>query len=308
MNNKQFAFPVSMIVTQEQFNFLSKELEKLGYENNGQCTKRSNPIVLYTNAGLNNNQYSSVNLICGEAKTIHDRYFIEQYNPELFLALAAQTTNEELAIGDYIKLRNGYIGDNKIEQIVGFHYNNKMKIGGREEQHCNPKEYEKATKEEIISHFINNKTNNMACNNNKEIIGYIAPYDINSMVHSGTIYIADTHGYYCPQGKEGDGSCWYLPAQIVEQWKAVYKSNEKRLTIPYELGSLGVVIKEIDRFTVDGEGTFSIPDLRGIVKKGNIQTLDIHSVRIDTISIGCKKGIKFSDVELVIKEHDILFK
>jgi hypothetical protein len=60
----------------------------------------------------------------------------------------------------------------------------------------------------------------------KEIIGYKAPYDINNKVRKGTIYIKETTNY-CPTGKEGQGSEWYLPPQIVEKWEPIYKEDGK---------------------------------------------------------------------------------
>lgn len=69
--------------------------------------------------------------------------------------------------------------------------------------------------------------------NNKEmkkIIGYKAPYNINSAITKDTLYTNDGgRKTYCPKGKEGQGSYWYLPPEIVENWEPVYE--EEKITI-----------------------------------------------------------------------------
>lgn len=65
----------------------------------------------------------------------------------------------------------------------------------------------------------------------KKIIGYIAPYDINSSVPSGSIYVEEkiykNESKYVVSGKRGYGSQYYLPAQIVETWEPVYEEGFK---------------------------------------------------------------------------------
>jgi hypothetical protein len=70
-------------------------------------------------------------------------------------------------------------------------------------------------------------------NTEKKVIGYKAPFNINAIIGKGTIYINDS-GNYCPKGKEGNGSQWYLPKEIVETWEKVY-SDEKLMLDKYEI-------------------------------------------------------------------------
>jgi len=87
----KFTQPVSMLVNDEQFIEISKELEKIRYEDNGQCHKDNiKNILIYTNAGGNDNAYSSVYEAGSQKiKNEYNRIFISSFNKNLFLHLAA---------------------------------------------------------------------------------------------------------------------------------------------------------------------------------------------------------------------------
>lgn len=60
-----------------------------------------------------------------------------------------------------------------------------------------------------------------------KIIGYKAPFDINSLVSKNTVYVGNSTNGYCPKGRAGTGSQWCLCAQIVEKWEAVYEEGTR---------------------------------------------------------------------------------
>jgi len=156
----KFITPVSMKVTREEFNYLEKELEKLGYESSliGLIYPVDNYIA--TNLGNTNNLFSNID---NETINRHDRYYIDSYNPELFLALAAMTDNYDPIVREYMICIydtvnceiNSKVGD--IIKILSFNDNSKWKPKQTEKGHFGTdwsrNHYRKATKEELISHF-----------------------------------------------------------------------------------------------------------------------------------------------------------
>lgn len=158
---KKFSIPVSMKVNQEQFNYLKEELIKIGYEVTLETPltddKYNNPNILVT-------QYSSNNNFTNTFDYRDLNYIIQEYNPELFLALASMTSNEEFFVGECIirvKDEHGIlnVGDlgviiNVIERGSDFAVTVQNDKKGYMHSTDNIR---KATKEEIINHF--NKLN-----------------------------------------------------------------------------------------------------------------------------------------------------
>ena len=157
---KKFSIPVSMKVNQEQFNYLKEELIKLGYEVTLESTVRDNagsPNILIT-------QYTHNNNFTNTFDYRDSNYIIQEYNPELFLALASMTNNEEFFVGEYItRIRDSHgilnIGDSAVIINVS-ERNNDFAITIQNDEigykHSSGN-IRKATKEEIINHF--NKLN-----------------------------------------------------------------------------------------------------------------------------------------------------
>ena len=95
------------------------------------------------------------------------------------------------------------------------------------------------------------KTLKQNCMKEKEIIGYLAPYDLfDGKVKKGTIYefdlaIKGSNNPYAPKEKDNSihWSATRLPKEIVETWEPVYK-EEKQL--PKINGYDGKVVKKID--------------------------------------------------------------
>ena len=97
--NYKFIQPVSMRVTKEQYEReLREPLLKMGYEEN-MIKKWEDIPILVTNLGSTRRHLSNTT---ESLKTKHHRYFITDYNPELFLAIAAMTDNESPIIGEWL--------------------------------------------------------------------------------------------------------------------------------------------------------------------------------------------------------------
>jgi len=144
----EFKQPVSMQVTQEQFERDLKEpLKALGY-------KMSPGMHIGTDGCIVNNHGN----FSGEVDWIvvnkykYNRYFINHYNPLLFLALAAMTEGEDAIIGEYVKNKN----DQTIHQVTISPFNV-----------ADSRFWVKPLKEELINHFT--KKEIMP---EKKIIGY----------------------------------------------------------------------------------------------------------------------------------------
>lgn len=118
--DKKFITPVGMEVTKEQYEKDLKEpLEKLGYVLNCDVLRdESCKIYLCTYAPYNK-YYNLLNFKGGNS----DIYYIDHYNSELFLALAAMTKGNEPIIGEYVIAS---IGD--INYLVK--YSSKCNTGG----------------------------------------------------------------------------------------------------------------------------------------------------------------------------------
>ena len=164
---KKFSIPVSMKVNQEQFNYLKEELIKLGYEVTLESTVRDNagsPNILIT-------QYTHNNNFTNTFSYRDSNYIIQEYNPELFLALASMTSNEEFFVGECIirvKDEHGIlnVGDlgviiNVIERGSDFAVTVQNDKNGYMHSTDNIR---KATQEEIINHF-----NKLSMNKIKEL-------------------------------------------------------------------------------------------------------------------------------------------
>lgn len=157
----KFTQPVSMKCTEEQFNKdLKSELEKIGYidktvewcDFDGYLCSNS-----YNNL-ISNFSYGFIDR--------NNRFYIDHYNAELFLALAAMTDKEDGNYGEYwkcIKVPDSSFTINKlykqhtdnITNWSNFIDNNGHKNGCNK---LNKQHFTKATKEEIINFFTKKET------------------------------------------------------------------------------------------------------------------------------------------------------
>lgn len=158
----KYKHTVAMKVTREQFESLKPALKAMERQINIWGSFESYPFLTATNDdGLVGN-YDSV-----KKTTI----LVNDYNPELFLALAAMTDNEEGNVGEYWKCINGdgwfeYFTNNKLysqteceKSHLGL-ISDKGKIISIK---LNKIDFIKATKEEIISTFSKKEVDKKVC-------------------------------------------------------------------------------------------------------------------------------------------------
>lgn len=162
----KFITPVSMKVTKEQYERdLEVPLEELGYCFVDEDDDWDTFSIIVNNLSNTLGHLSYVS----EGKTRYNRYFIDHYNPELFLALAAMNNSEKAVVGEYRVVYDKLV---KVESInyKGWFWGKDLPTpyygnGYGDEDHKNhfsPKYFEKATKEEILNYFNNlNKKENM---------------------------------------------------------------------------------------------------------------------------------------------------
>jgi hypothetical protein len=162
----KFTQPVSMKCSQEQYNRDLKEpLLAMGYREHCLTLNGHGDEFIATNIGGGN--HNTVSDIYFEYKNRHGRYFIEEYNPELFLALAGMTDSEKGNIGECWRCTDArvsnFISGNLYIQLTSDIKNksNFLDEGGDLSGWCdlNLSHFTKATKEEIINHFSNKKLN-----------------------------------------------------------------------------------------------------------------------------------------------------
>ena len=124
----KFIQPVSMRVTQEQYERdLREPLLAMGY--------REILITSFTHTPILVNNYGGRNGILSntdeEAVIIENRHFIPDYNPELFLAVAAMTSEKFGIVGEWWKFKNQSYNEftnNKIYKCIGFDINDTAPI------------------------------------------------------------------------------------------------------------------------------------------------------------------------------------
>lgn len=117
-SSKQFTCPVSMAVTEEQFNNdLRQPLIDLGYTINFLDSFINSPILV-TNYRKNHNECSNSTIFWAIENS---RHFIDTYNPQLFLTLASLTT-ESVETKEEVLARF----ENKIEEreLIGYRFRN----------------------------------------------------------------------------------------------------------------------------------------------------------------------------------------
>ena len=160
MTNK-FRQPVSMQMTKEQYEKdLREPLLRMGYLELGVAEWVAAPILV-TNYG--NTGYCISNTI-NEYKKRHNRYFINHYNPNLFLAIAAMSNIKYGIYGEwwYCLKDVRMVSDGRIEYNKGKLYmgmdNERIVDNSRDGDHywrgdCRFIHFRKATLQELITNF-----------------------------------------------------------------------------------------------------------------------------------------------------------
>jgi hypothetical protein len=156
----KFIQPVSMIFNYDDFvkDNLKQQLIDLRYEFKCLEENNANSNILVTNF---DNRHNIVTNVSDRNKLNCDRYYIDKYNPQLFLAIAAMTEGEDWIIGEHLV----YIHENDvIFKVKELKYAD-WELGRAANSVKNRTLYRKATIEELINRFTMKKED-------KEIIGY----------------------------------------------------------------------------------------------------------------------------------------
>ena len=143
--NYKFIQPVSMRVTEEQYQRdLREPLLKMGYEE-VRITDWDEAPILATN--YEDTEYILSN-VGEESKDNYDRYFIPDYNPELFLAIAAMTDSISPIAGEWI------VYTDSMAEMLGLRARQLYRVG---KLNTNTRYMRKATLQELIEKFTNQK-------------------------------------------------------------------------------------------------------------------------------------------------------
>lgn len=142
--NRKYSYPVSMKVTQEQYEKdLKQGLLDLGYifDSTLNLPWGHREFLITNCAGVN----ESVSNVSESNIRSNRRYFINHYNPELFLALAGMRGGDQIHVGEFMinKGEPGYLYE-KICKITSV---------DAEDDFYVQESWRKATKEEIINWF-----------------------------------------------------------------------------------------------------------------------------------------------------------
>lgn len=154
MSNK-FSCPVSMQITREQYEKdLKRGLLDLGYREVDFAWNSENCEILCTNfQGV----LDSLSNVWNGDRGSYNRYSINHYNPELFLALAGMREGEEPYPGEYFKVISDemelyHLKKNHLYKVKHTDKSNNLTYGYLNKDYRKHL-YRKATKEEIIDWF-----------------------------------------------------------------------------------------------------------------------------------------------------------
>ena len=311
---KKFSIPVSMKVNQEQFNYLKEELIKLGYEVTLETLVTDypgSPNILIT-------QYTHNNNFTNTFSYRDSNYIIQEYNPELFLALASMTSNEEFFVGECIirvKDEHGIlnVGDlgviiNVIERGSDFAVTVQNDKKGYMHSTNNIR---KATQEEIINHF--NKVNM------KKLIGYNLKKDcaqfeqasfaiINSHSVEGNTKFVNKNGVDFTE--DSKYCAWLKEANVLDLWfEPVYESIKKDVQVSVKASKQLVftISKDHEGYVEENQENkkVSIQSLADMVNYGfGLHGYSAYKIKPVTFDMGCVKNICTSGIEKVIEAYD----
>lgn len=162
-HNYKFTQPVSMQVNQEQFDYLKPKLEAMGYVFHSDKNIGKYPIITTNYDGFD----GVVGVTAIELSERCSRHFIDHYNPELFLAIAAMTDAEYGIAGEHwvcidasntTRFTEGkiYVATDNISGYGSVFKDDEGKLNGWSGR--NLEHFRRATLPELISHYTKPKT------------------------------------------------------------------------------------------------------------------------------------------------------
>lgn len=149
MKEIKFATKVAMKVTEDQYHRdLEKPLLDMGYIYTDYYSVRTN--MQYDYRYLTNYHSNQFSIRFDYRAKVEDNYLIEDYNPQLFLALAAMTEGEDWIGGEWLFFETDDVLF-KVKSTDGNYndYTQGLATNNKDAKTA----YRKATKEEIIKHF-----------------------------------------------------------------------------------------------------------------------------------------------------------
>ena len=145
--NYKFIQPVSMRVTEEQYERdLREPLLAMGYKECAINLYKKELDYLITNHSNNNNSLTNLGK---EHLNLNARYFIPDYNPKLFLAIAAMTDKESPIVGEWL------VCIDEVSNIGGYKVGDFVK---NENPNITLALFRRATLQELIEKFTNKET------------------------------------------------------------------------------------------------------------------------------------------------------
>lgn len=321
----KFKYPVSMVVTKEQFEAdLRKPLEELGYD-------FSQYMYLSTTLCTNmDNRDDMVSHLSPSLRFDHKRFYIEGYRPDLFIALASQKEGDTPNVGEYVVIPNK---DGEWASILSKNYISHSDYNGEPVKIVKIKdediytalavEYKgklyghdlantrKASKEELVEFFTTKNKEGMHSDHKGEIIGYklikseyekqaanIA-FEKSDRLHD---YFNDITGgfHITPTSRAAKN---LKEAGILDLWfEPVYKEQDRFLTVSCDQGNFDVKLVP-NGFEFEGK-VVPLDVIKNLVAKMNNEIpIQGWNVGFSEVNIGCKTGISIMELQKLIDQH-----
>ncbi len=310
---KQFSIPVSFkCESSEQYEKLSKELKKLGY--NEYPSYITGWTEYYTHIKTNYNGEEGYYGSSIDTK-------IEVQSEELFLALASMCSNEEFFEGEYVISQNCLENPNGVilkvkssdEKLVYFYPNKYKKDYSSPLTQLYINRVRKCNKEEILNHFKINKTEIMQ----KKLIGYKLKDDckqfekaILKIAESSSTFSVFSSYFSKPSGLNGNFEKNLREAGVLDQWfDPIYEDIKKDVQVQVKASKplIFTISKDYEGYVRENaeNNKVSIQSLADMVNHGfELSNYNAYKVIPVTFNMGCIKDIHSSDIIKVVQAYD----
>lgn len=231
---KNFAHPLAIRGTESELIGLIPELEAIGYlKGDARAMEYRNDDFLITDMSGINGQLG-LNFK-GNVEFVLDKELIDANKRKLILALARQTKEEKIQLGEIVV----YLFNNDLREVVNEQIQRNLDSFGidwcTQGAANQPNLHRRATKEEIINHFKPKQMEMKVVNctvvreETRKIIGYKAPIDLftgdyNGGVKKGDIYHKHSGNNSMYISKSG-GARYSIAKEIVETWEPYYEND-----------------------------------------------------------------------------------
>lgn len=296
---KKFKTPLAIEGSKEELEALIPELEKLGYVKDP-CFDASNPYnkVLVTNC---DNIHGNLQYL---KYLQYDRTPVKASDKKLVLALAAMVDSDELYEGEwcvYTHYSDGHFIEGCLYQSRKDGWGNSYQFIDEEGDVNgysvkNRDYFRKATKEEIINHFM------------KKVKGYKLVKEYPGSATLGTLFFPSIPNR-TSWSVENNSPRYYISIEEsffsnTEFFQPVYEEEKKVFKVRYAEGELEVEVKE-KKIYFDGKEVSETSIMSLIwtwkVHYGGGSSNNSWVSYPDTVTIGCKKGVVVEDIKKVLE-------